>query len=1313
VDENIHLKKNKKNKNKSFTSLESSLSRTSKKGGALKRSDRLINEMFEFREREEEKEKERDQRVVVSTWSRGDDECDEETSSSEEEEDDDCDDVDQDDEEEEEEEDLIAQKNVLVQSKGGEMKRLSDVMTNSTATQMNHNRNQQKGILSADGGTPSKQQQNKNNAKKLQQEMTTNGNNNNKKKALNKRELREVPEDHRGKPVTYEIDSEDLFAKGFNKFEVLRDILKRKGEDEMASAVSQKHDLPPITTTTTTTMKKKKFLEDDEVIESCDLELVKDLVEDYAAFFISSFDDSRKQWASKFFKSNAKQRKNGIAKNMFEDLELPADLKNVFEKPAEYKDFIRANPKEENINEELLQQLKNQMPECKVKEQYYEGVYKKEREMMVPAYVIRSVSNVPEYRAYAYSVHENVRGLEEEKRRKLLITDQDGEYRVANEDNSDFSDDEQDQQDLEDRHPWHRRDDALLHSCFKYILGESKKIDDFILKDLSAHSSDAFFEDAEEENDDNDRKTILTGEEEDNKNNNGGDVLLKSSEDKENNNSTQQQTPSKQQANKKGLSAIDRRAKTIVATALNAVASYLTGVPPVQRVANRVKLLREQENGIRDMVQRVEEASQKAGEKISLFPKMKTFKNIMKEIISQRSIDPLPRKLHEFNNIETALDSFRSLFCPRCHTFSCQLHGNGHFPSKGRQVLTNYKPEWKVKYYGNKPPKYMKMKKAYNPIPSSRRFPDRLKQQNVDEEKADPVAVAPMDVDNNNINNNNKNYKNEENGGEDEDDGDGDDDNNNNNNDSEEDDKNGDETANHETLPAANYLALAKPQEPCKHSICWRSDVELFALVRKLQPPWLPPADRDFCAPTHTEMTGKKNSDISSMDISAAEMAGFVANDKSITDDYLMEISKRLRHSQDWDEWIKDAFDKTLEIFDDSANPCAMAGFLEPCKANPPTCKLICEEMLSIFCEDILEKRREDREEANNNVDGMETTTTDKKRKALRLIHRSWETSKSESRLNNKIRKKQQKKAFNVGFQGATAKTTVQRRKEASDGDKNALWTEYEPCNCEGGECTADCPCSNAMNFCEINCGCGAACKNAFIGCLCSGDCSKDSCPCKRAARECDPDKCANCWPTIRDFSRRKRELEGMDKSNEIFTFDPTLHGIVEVELKKNGSKKMSCVNMRLQLNQHAHILLGKSPIAGWGAFFGVDAKKNDFLGEYVGEMITHVEAERRGSQYDQTNSSYLFNLNDKWVLDAYSRGNKFKFANHSKKPNCYPLVMYVRGDHRIGIYAKGDSKFGDEMFYDYGYTKDIIGEARVWAHEEDEMYENRFGYRN
>ena len=133
----------------------------------------------------------------------------------------------------------------------------------------------------------------------------------------------------------------------------------------------------------------------------------------------------------------------------------------------------------------------------------------------------------------------------------------------------------------------------------------------------------------------------------------------------------------------------------------------------------------------------------------------------------------------------------------------------------------------------------------------------------------------------------------------------------------------------------------------------------------------------------------------------------------------------------------------------------------------------------------------------------------------------------------------------------------------------------------------------------------------------------------------------------------------------EIFSSDPNLVGITEFNPRKRKDNNVACKNMNLQLNKHAHVLLGKSPIAGWGAFFGVDVKKDDFLGEYAMQMITHSEAERRGSQYDQTNSSFLFNLNDNWVLDAYSRGNKFKFANHSKNPNCYPLVIYARWNHR------------------------------------------------
>jgi len=162
----------------------------------------------------------------------------------------------------------------------------------------------------------------------------------------------------------------------------------------------------------------------------------------------------------------------------------------------------------------------------------------------------------------------------------------------------------------------------------------------------------------------------------------------------------------------------------------------------------------------------------------------------------------------------------------------------------------------------------------------------------------------------------------------------------------------------------------------------------------------------------------------------------------------------------------------------------------------------------------------------------------------------------------------------------------------------------FKPC-LHTGPCNSECPCVKDKVMCEKTCMCDADCPRKWRGCKCiaSGKaCSiNTACPCARWNRECDPDLCSGCGAAE--------------------TLSPTNR--YDLELAKE-----CCQNVVIQRDIPKRTLLGVSGVSGLGLFIGENVKKDGFLGEYKGEIISNDEAERRGKLYDRRGVSFLFTLN-------------------------------------------------------------------------------------
>ena len=171
----------------------------------------------------------------------------------------------------------------------------------------------------------------------------------------------------------------------------------------------------------------------------------------------------------------------------------------------------------------------------------------------------------------------------------------------------------------------------------------------------------------------------------------------------------------------------------------------------------------------------------------------------------------------------------------------------------------------------------------------------------------------------------------------------------------------------------------------------------------------------------------------------------------------------------------------------------------------------------------------------------------------------------------------------------------------SQDGERE-IRKPYSPCHHPGLPCDQQsCSCRQSANFCEKFCLCPLDCHHRFPGCKCKSKCTTKSCACFLAHRECDPDLCSSC-------------------------LDGSIHW---------NPERSSCRNVMIQNNLGKKLLVAPSDIAGWGCFLGEQTAKNEFIAEYVGELISQEESERRGEIYDKAKCSYMFNLNDDFCVDA------------------------------------------------------------------------------
>lgn len=114
-----------------------------------------------------------------------------------------------------------------------------------------------------------------------------------------------------------------------------------------------------------------------------------------------------------------------------------------------------------------------------------------------------------------------------------------------------------------------------------------------------------------------------------------------------------------------------------------------------------------------------------------------------------------------------------------------------------------------------------------------------------------------------------------------------------------------------------------------------------------------------------------------------------------------------------------------------------------------------------------------------------------------------------------------------------------------------------------------------------------------------------------------------------------------------------------------------------------------QSEIHGNGVFAIEDIAKGERIVRYKGLLRSHAEVDEEYGEVEEDGHTFLFTLNDEYVIDGTHGGNVARWINHSCNPNCESLIEEDAKDRRhkdkVYVEALRDIKAGEELTYNYG----------------------------